>query len=285
MEHKKLKEAIGWIMTGIVSYFIWRYLYADASTFSKVLGVLLSLFLGALCTSFNWVWLDREEAVLRNKQMKEEFIQEIREEARRKEQEKIDSIVEKCRTRFEYFSACHCCRSTNKALLFQHEPPEGIALALEKVRIAYIVSNDASAEAEVICLDCKHKIWRWSPMQDQDHFENSQPSFILIAKYRGKNPLRPHSEYRAWLKKEFGMDVSFVLPEVDPDRLRAGDIVVGTLAVPDMAKVVECGCRYFHVAWKTPPAKSCWNITRRDIEKGNPDIREYHVMQIEGRGQ
>jgi len=272
-------------LSEIRAFMDGHYLYSGASMLSKILGAPLALFLGYLCCLLYWVWLDKEETELRNKLTKKEAEREAREEARRKEQERICSIVKAYRTCFEYFFACLYCRSTNKALLFQHDPPEDIALALEEARMPFVVLDDASAETEVLCLDCKQKIYKWPRIKNQKKFEDRQLSFILIAKYRGKNPLRPHRDYQAWLKNQLGMDVSFVLPEVDTDRLREGDIVVGSLKIPDIAKVIACGCRYFHITWSVPPPSSCPDITQRHLEKGTPVVNEFYVKRLEDRAK
>jgi len=278
---------VGWLIFITIGLSVWGYFFAQGTIFLKLIGIPASFaasiwgvfgiiyvtetFLGVDLEDKKWV---AEQQKLKKQKVREEAIQKAKEKAKVEHEKGIESKV--ARSKFQITRACcSLCRSTHMGLAFRTYPPEDLAVALGDAGVPFTI-NDSTIE-KIICLDCK---------TESSHIGQSSTSdqkFILVAPYEDNNPLTPYPEYRKWLGEQFGIAISFVLPELVLNRLRSGDIIIGSLDIPEIASISENGCRYFHVTWATPPPEGCLDITQEYIEKEKPVVNEFYIKCLEGR--
>lgn len=83
-----------------------------------------------------------------------------------------------------------------------------------------------------------------------------------------------------WLRSK-GFHADEVVPHLELNRLRAGDVVVGTLPVHLAAQVCRRGARYFHLALEAPPEARGRELTPEDMERYGARLEEMVVQARE----
>lgn len=89
-----------------------------------------------------------------------------------------------------------------------------------------------------------------------------------------------HRGARVWAAEE-GIIVDEAIEHLDPRKLQAGDIVIGSLPVNLAAEVCARGGRYLHLTLEVPPAWRGIELTTEDMRRFGARVEEYGVKRME----
>lgn len=83
--------------------------------------------------------------------------------------------------------------------------------------------------------------------------------------------------------QEFAVDR--VVTHLDPDHVKAGDQVIGSLPVHLAAAVCARGGRYYHLRLDVPPERRGDELTRDDMNAFGAQLEEYQVLRTTEEGE
>ena len=86
-----------------------------------------------------------------------------------------------------------------------------------------------------------------------------------------------HSGAIQWAR-ERELPVDIFTPHLEPDRVRPGDIVIGTLPVHLAAQVCAIGARYQHLALYLPQRQRGHELSAADLEAAQAHLQEFHIQ-------
>lgn len=89
-----------------------------------------------------------------------------------------------------------------------------------------------------------------------------------------------HRGARVWAAEE-GIIVDEAIEHLDPRKLQAGDIVIGSLPVNLAAEVCARGGRYLHLTLEVPPEWRGVELCAEDMRQFGARIEEYGVKRME----
>ena len=87
-----------------------------------------------------------------------------------------------------------------------------------------------------------------------------------------------HKGAAVWAARQ-GIDAEAVT-HLDPETLKPGDVVMGSLPVHIAAQVCARGARYLHLAMETPPEARGRELTADDMARFGARLEEYVVRRI-----
>lgn len=82
-----------------------------------------------------------------------------------------------------------------------------------------------------------------------------------------------------WAARQ-GLAPDRVVAHLDPDDIRPGDVVVGTLPVHLAARVCARGGRYLNLAVDLPPQARGLELGADDLERYGARLEEYTVARV-----
>jgi len=85
-----------------------------------------------------------------------------------------------------------------------------------------------------------------------------------------------HQGALEWAQRR-GLEADEMLPHFDPDVIRPGDAVIGTLPVHVAAQICARGGRYMHLILNTPPQSRGKELTADDMERFGARLEEYEI--------
>lgn len=88
-----------------------------------------------------------------------------------------------------------------------------------------------------------------------------------------------HSGAIEWAARQ-GLAPDRVVPHLDPDDIRPGDVVVGTLPVHLAARVCARGGRYLNLSVDLPPEARGLELGADDLERYGARLEEYAVARV-----
>lgn len=88
-----------------------------------------------------------------------------------------------------------------------------------------------------------------------------------------------HPGALAWLHAQ-GYADAVHCPHLDPDRVQAGDVVVGTLPVQLVADVCERGARYVNLSLDIPPTLRGHELSLEQLEACNARLEGFVARRV-----
>lgn len=88
-----------------------------------------------------------------------------------------------------------------------------------------------------------------------------------------------HAGAVEWLGR-LGVHVDRLVDHLDPDEVRAGDIVMGTLPVNLAARICERGARYFHLSLELPAEARGRELSADDMARFGAALDEYRISRV-----
>ncbi len=82
-----------------------------------------------------------------------------------------------------------------------------------------------------------------------------------------------------WARSQ-GLVVDRRVSHLDPEKIRAGDVVIGTLPVHLAGRVCAAGARYLHLSLDLPVADRGRELSAKDLERCGARLEEYRVCRI-----
>lgn len=86
----------------------------------------------------------------------------------------------------------------------------------------------------------------------------------------------------AWLARR-GYSVGRRVAHLDPERVRSGDVVIGTLPVPLVAAIVARGARYYHLTVPVPAQLRGRELSAADLERLGARLERYVAFPVASR--
>jgi len=81
-----------------------------------------------------------------------------------------------------------------------------------------------------------------------------------------------------WARRQ-GLAVDRLVDHLDPARVEAGDVVVGTLPIHLAAEVCDKGARYVHLSLEVPRELRGRELTADELSALGARLEEYHVRR------
>ena len=81
-----------------------------------------------------------------------------------------------------------------------------------------------------------------------------------------------------WARNQ-GIDAQH-LSHLDPETIKPGDVVLGTLPVSIVAEICAKGAHYLHLSLKTPPIQRGQELTAKDMDDLGAELIEYEVRRV-----
>lgn len=88
-----------------------------------------------------------------------------------------------------------------------------------------------------------------------------------------------HSGAAEWLRQQ-GRQADRLVDHLDPERVNAGDIVMGTLPVNLAARICARGARYFHLSLDLPAQWRGRELSAEDMQRFGAALEEYRVFPV-----
>ncbi len=76
-----------------------------------------------------------------------------------------------------------------------------------------------------------------------------------------------------------GIEAEHII-HLDPEIIKPGETILGTLPVHIAAQVCKRGAKYLHLNLKTPPARRGEELTPEDMDKLGAELVEYLVRRV-----
>ena len=89
-----------------------------------------------------------------------------------------------------------------------------------------------------------------------------------------------HSGAEEWVSKK-GIEAE-IMASLDLSRLRAGDVVIGTLPAHLAAEVCASGAEYWHLCMDLPIEARGRDLSAEEMDKFNAKLVRYHIERVEG---
>ncbi len=70
------------------------------------------------------------------------------------------------------------------------------------------------------------------------------------------------------------------IEHLDPDTIKPGDVVLGTLPVSVAAQVCTRGAKYLHLSLKTPPKRRGQELSAEDMDELGAELIEYEIRRV-----
>lgn len=86
-----------------------------------------------------------------------------------------------------------------------------------------------------------------------------------------------HSGAVEWARAQ-GIDATLI-QHLDPDTIKTGDTVLGTLPVNIAADICQRGARYFHLSLEVPPDLRGTELTAQDMTTCNATLEEFEIWK------
>ena len=88
-----------------------------------------------------------------------------------------------------------------------------------------------------------------------------------------------HAGATEWLQNQ-GLTVDAVVDHLDPETVRAGDVVLGTLPVNLAARICARGARYLHLSLELPAAWRGRELSADDMRHFGAKLEEFRVESV-----
>jgi len=88
-----------------------------------------------------------------------------------------------------------------------------------------------------------------------------------------------HPGAREWAAQE-GITVDFLFDHLDPEIIRSGDVVIGSLPVNLAAEVCSRGGHYWHLSLNIPAMRRGFELSAEEMRAFNARLEEYFVCQV-----
>jgi CRISPR-associated protein Csx16 len=92
-----------------------------------------------------------------------------------------------------------------------------------------------------------------------------------------------HEGAREWARRR-GFEIDRLANHLDPDEIRVGDAVLGSLPVNLAAEVCGRGGRYFHLTLPLPPEWRGQELSADDMERFGARLEEFRVTAAPADG-
>lgn len=87
-----------------------------------------------------------------------------------------------------------------------------------------------------------------------------------------------HQGAKDWAKQQ-GIDIDQMVEHIDPDTIKQGDLVIGTLPIHLAAAVQENGGRYLHLTLNLPPELRGKELSAEDMKQAGAKLIEYKIRK------
>lgn len=92
-----------------------------------------------------------------------------------------------------------------------------------------------------------------------------------------------HAGAVEWVRGQ-GYDAVVHVTHLQTDRVKAGDIVLGTLPVSLIAEICTKGARYYHLTLNTPPDMRGEELTPEQMDQFGAGLVEYTARRVNDDG-
>ena len=87
-----------------------------------------------------------------------------------------------------------------------------------------------------------------------------------------------HQGALEWIKKQ-GITVDLCLSHIEPEQIKKGDTILGTLPINIVAMINQQGANYLHLSLQLPADKRGQELTVQEMEQYQAKLEAYEVIK------
>ena len=82
-----------------------------------------------------------------------------------------------------------------------------------------------------------------------------------------------------WAKQQ-NIKIDYCIEHLEPEKIKKGDWVLGTLPINIVAVLNQQGARYFHLSLSLPADKRGLELTADELQKYQATLEEYQAIKL-----